>query len=58
MSLFTYFIVGTLVGFMMEIISKFSEEPNRINMVERLLIIALWPIMLTLFIYHFIKGML
>tara|TARA_R110000823_G_scaffold145860_2_gene276072 strand:+ start:655 stop:807 length:153 start_codon:yes stop_codon:yes gene_type:complete len=50
--------VGTLVGFMMEIISKFSEEPNRINMVERLLIIALWPIMLTLFIYHFIKGML
>ena len=58
MDFLTYFIVGTLVGFIIETINRFAGEPNKINMVERLLVILLWPIMLTLFIYHFIKSML
>ena len=54
----TYLFIGLAVGFMLETINRFAEESNKINMVERLLVIVLWPIMLTLFIYHFIKSML
>jgi|TARA_R110001606_G_scaffold378267_1_gene537817 hypothetical protein len=58
MDIITYFFIGLAVGFMLETINRFAGEPNKINMVERLLVILLWPIMLTLFIYHFIKSML
>ena len=58
MSVLTYFIVGSLVGFIMETINKFSEEPHKFGMTERLLIILLWPLMSILFIYYFIKSML
>jgi len=57
MDFIIYFLIGTAVGFIMETINRFSKEPNKINMGERLLIVVLWPLMLTLFIY-FIKSML
>ena len=58
MDFITYLFIGLTVGFMLETINRFAGEPNKISMVERLLVIVLWPIMLTLFIYHFIKSML
>ena len=58
MSVLTYFIVGSLVSFIMETINRLSEEPNKFGMAERLLIILLWPLMSILFIYYFIKSML
>ena len=56
MSVLTYFIAGSLVSFIMETINRFSEEPNKFGMAERLLIILLWPLMSILFIYYFIKS--
>ena len=57
MNFTTYFLIGIAIGFILEIINRSSEEPNKINMIERLLVIISWPLMLTLFIYHFIKSM-
>ena len=58
MDFITYLFIGLAVGFMLETINRFAGEPNKISMVERLLIILLWPLMSILFIYYFIKSML
>lgn len=58
MGFITYLFIGLAVGFIMETINRFSEEPNKFGMAERLLVILLWPLMSILFIYYFIKSML
>ena len=50
-----YFIVGLVVGFLLEFVMSVTTG-DRVNWGERIVIITLWPIMGILFIVNFIRG--
>jgi len=51
-----YLLAGVIIAFIMEHLIRFTE--NTVNGWERYALIILWPIMVVIFIYHFIKGIL
>lgn len=50
-----YLLVGVLIGFMIE--SLIRVTGNDLNGSERYSLIVLWPIMLAIFLYYFIKSL-
>lgn len=50
-----YLLVGTIMGFILESIVRSTGE-EEVNMRERFSLIVLWPFMVMVFIYSFIKG--
>jgi hypothetical protein len=50
-----YLLVGVLIGFMIE--SLIRVTGNDLNGSERYSLIVLWPIMLVVFLYYFIKSL-
>ena len=55
MTTLTYFIIGAIVGFLLEL-SMAVTTGDKVSWGERIVIITLWPIMSLLFIINFIKG--
>jgi len=53
--LLIYLLCGVVIGFLIEASMRLAEHD--LNMKERLAIIVFWPIMVCVFIYHFIKGL-
>ena len=51
----TYFIIGLVVGFLLELAMSVTTG-DRVNWGERIVIITLWPLMGILFIVNFIRG--
>lgn len=47
--------MGTVVGFLLESAVRSTGE-EEVNMRERFSLIALWPFMVMVFIFSFIKG--
>ena len=57
MSLITYLFIGIVWDIIYNFISTIIESSNKLNNWERVISLVLWPIVIIIFIYHFIKGM-
>jgi hypothetical protein len=54
----TYLMVGVFGLFLYEKAVDYLESELRFNNRERVIVGLLWPIMLLIFIYHFIKTII
>jgi len=54
-SLIYYLVIGLVLNWAYDILTEWSKAENRFTMMERLIVLFLWPIALALFIYHYIK---
>lgn len=53
-----YIIVGVAFNFLWDvIISKTQNEENRFTMLERLVVIGIWPVAILFFIYTLLKNL-
>ena len=50
-----YLLIGVAVGFTLELVIRWSGQD--VTHLERVQMIVGWPIMATIFIYNFFKGM-
>ena len=53
--LWVYLFIGTIVGLFLETMIRMDN--NYVNMYERFWVITLWPLMLMIFIYYFLKHL-
>ena len=58
MSLITYLFIGIVWDIIYNFISTIIESSNKLNNWERVISLVLWPIIIIIFGYHFIKGLL
>jgi len=49
-----YLLVGTIIGFVFELLIRWTD--GNVNLGERIAIITLWPLMILVFLFNFIKG--
>ena len=49
-----YLLVGTVIGFVFELLIRWTD--GNVNLGERIAIITLWPLMILVFLFNFIKG--
>lgn len=50
-----YLLVGVIIAFLLEIFMRWTD--TEVNMWERLSMIAVWPIMIAIFTWHFLTGL-
>lgn len=54
-----YVIAGVAFNFLWDlVISKFQAEDNRFTMLERLVVVVIWPVAVLFFFYTLIKNLL
>jgi len=58
MSLITYLFIGIIWDIIYNFISTIVESSNKLNNWERVISLVLWPIVIIIFMYHFIKGLI
>ena len=58
MSLITYLFIGVVWDIIYNFISTIIESNNKLNNWERVISLVLWPIIIIIFGYHFIKGLI
>jgi len=58
MSLITYLFIGIIWDIIYNFISTIIESSNKLNNWERVISLVLWPIIIIIFGYHFIKGLI
>jgi len=49
-----YMLAGLVIAFILETTIRWSDQ--EVSFMERIALITLWPIMLVVFIYNFIKA--
>jgi len=54
----TYLLIGIGWDIIYSFISNIIESKNTLNNKERLISLLFWPIVLIIFMYHFIKGLI
>ena len=54
-SLIYYLVIGLVLNWAYDILTDWSKAENRFTVMERLIVLFLWPIALALFIYHYLK---
>jgi hypothetical protein len=54
----TYLLIGIGWDIIYSFISNIIESKNTLNNKERLISLLFWPIVLIIFVYHFIKGLM
>lgn len=53
-----YVIVGVAFNYLWDlIISKFKAEENRFTMLERLVVVAIWPVAIGFFLFILIRNL-
>jgi hypothetical protein len=52
-----YLLIGVGLDIIYSFIANITESPNKLNNYERIYSLVLWPISLSIFMYHFIKGL-
>ena len=50
-----YLLVGVVIALFLELILRWTD--HEVDHLERIQLIVAWPIMATIFVYNFIKGM-
>ena len=58
MSLITYLLIGVVWDIIYNFVSTIIESNNKLNSWERVISLVLWPIIIIIFGYHFIKGLI
>lgn len=56
-NLIIYLLIGVVWDVIYNFISTIIESSNKLNNWERLISLVLWPIIIIIFGYHFIKGL-
>tara|TARA_R110002153_G_scaffold267050_3_gene430833 strand:- start:34 stop:231 length:198 start_codon:yes stop_codon:yes gene_type:complete len=54
-NIIVYFVLGGIVSALMDYFAVFYQLESKLTNAERFVIIAIWPISVTMFIYYFIK---
>lgn len=54
-NIIVYFVLGGIVSALMDYFAVFYQLESKLTNAERVVIIAIWPISVTMFIYYFIK---
>lgn len=54
----TYLLIGIGWDIIYSFISNIIESKNTLDNKERLISLLFWPIVLIIFVYHFIKGLI
>jgi hypothetical protein len=54
----TYLFIGIIWDIVYNFISTIVESSNKLNNWERVISLVLWPIVIIIFGYHFIKSFL
>lgn len=57
-SIIWYIFIGVALNFLYDLAVNHTGNENRFTMTERFITTLIWPIMLLIFIYHFIKSMI
>lgn len=58
-AIISYIIAGVAFNYLWDlIISKFKAEENRFTMLERLIVVAIWPVAVLFFFIILIKNLL
>ena len=57
-NLLIYLFIGIVWDIIYNFISTIIESSNKLNNWERVISLVLWPIIIIIFGYHFIKGLL
>jgi len=52
-----YLLIGVGFDIIYSFIANIVESKNKLNNHERIYSLVLWPISLSIFTYHFIKGL-
>ncbi len=52
-----YLLIGVGFDIIYSFIANIVESNNKLNNYERIYSLVLWPISLSIFMYHFIKGL-
>jgi hypothetical protein len=58
MSLITYLLIGVGWDIIYNFIANITESKNKLDNRERVISLVLWPIVIIIFGYHFIKGLI
>ncbi len=58
MNLITYLLIGVVWDIIYNFVSTIIESNNKLNSWERVISLVLWPIIIIIFGYHFIKGLI
>jgi hypothetical protein len=57
-TIISYVIAGVAFNFLWDlVISKFQAEDNRFTMLERLVVVVIWPVAVVFFFYTLIKNL-
>ena len=51
-----YVMAGVVLNFIYDKIVNYTDDKFRFNMRERFVVLLLWPIVVIVFIYHFINS--
>ena len=57
MSIITYLLIGTIVGFTLESLNNLNPNPTKSSTTEKIVSILIWPVMVLIFLYHFFKSL-
>lgn len=57
-SVITYLLIGVGFDIIYSFASNIIESKNRLNNYERAFSLLLWPITVSIFLYHFIKTLI
>jgi len=57
MSIITYLLIGTIVGFTLESLNNLNPNPIESSTTEKIILILIWPVTLLIFLYHFFKSL-
>ncbi len=52
-----YLLIGIGFDIIYSFIARILESKNILNNYERVISLVIWPISLSIFMYHFIKGL-
>jgi putative Mn2+ efflux pump MntP len=53
----TYLLIGVGFDIIYSFIANITESKNKLSNYERVISLVIWPISLSIFMYHFIKGL-
>jgi len=54
-TIWIYLLIGTIVGLVIEYIIRWTD--NEVNGIERFWLITVWPLMVLIFVYYFLRSL-
>ena len=57
MSIITYLLIGTIMGFTLESLNNLNPNPIESSTTEKIISILIWPVTLLIFLYYFFKSL-